>query len=200
MHMSDAMTHSSLEVRAAHRFDTSMTPTEVQQSIRHLGAELYADLKRVAASYLRERSDSRSLDPTMLVHESFLRLFDKARTAPADRDHFMALSARIMRQILVDHARRRCVRSRARNTGRMRSLTQSNPLSKSRTWLLELEEALDGLARRDARQAKIVELRIFGGFDTNTIAHLLGVSRRTVELDWRMAKAWLKIALGDVAR
>ena len=155
---------------------------------------LYDDLRRVARRHLRRERPGHSLQPTALVHEVFLRLVDVDRMTLKSRTHFFALSARLMRQILVDHARRQ----RAGKRGGGATVISLNeaagaaaPASTPSVDLIALDEALDALASFDVQQCRVVELRFFAGLNIPEAADALGVSTATVEREWAMAKAWL---------
>ena len=156
---------------------------------------LYDDLRRVARGHLRRERPGHSLQATALVHEVFLRLVDVDRMTLKSRTHFFALSARLMRQILVDHARRQRASKRGGGAATVISLNEAAgaaaPTSTSSVDLLALDEALDALSSFDVRQCRVVELRFFAGLNIPETADALGVSTPTVERDWAMAKAWL---------
>ena len=155
---------------------------------------LYDDLRRVARRHLRRESPGHSLQATALVHEVFLRLADVDRMTLKSRTHFFALSARLMRQILVDHARRQQAGKRgggATVIGLSEAAGAPAPTSTSMVDVLALDEALDALSSFDAQQCRVVELRFFAGLNIPETADALGVSTPTVERDWAMAKAWL---------
>jgi RNA polymerase sigma factor (TIGR02999 family) len=121
-----------------------------------------------------------------------LRLINPGQAVPADRAHFIGLAARAMRSILVDHARSRGAVRRGGDRARL-PLDDAVALFESRsTDLLALDEALEELAKHDERQTRIVEMRFFGGMTTAELADVLGISTRTVEREWRMARAWLR--------
>lgn len=156
---------------------------------------VYADLRRLADRSFRGERDGHTLQPTALVHEAYLRL---ARSRPPrleSREHFLNTAARLMRQILVDHARR--VRAERRGGGAPKVPleemgTVAGPAAeRSSVDLLALDQALDTLAELDERKARVVELRFFGGFGVREVARLLGVSVPTVVADTRFARAWL---------
>lgn len=159
---------------------------------------LYEEFRRLAARYLnRERSDI-TLQPTALVHEAFLRLVNQQNVDWQGRTHFFAIGAQAMRRILVDHARRK--QSEKHGGGRHRiELDDQMTISKKRDEdLLAIDDALEVLSKIDPRQAKIVELRFFGGLTVAEVAEVLGVSKRTVENEWTMVRAWLRRELsGD---
>ena len=153
---------------------------------------VYDELRRVARGHLRREPPGHSLQATALVHEVFLRLVDADRLTPMSRTHFFAISARLMRQILVDHARRK--RADKRGGGAtVISLDEVGPAAAqpSGVDVLALDEALDALSSFDARQCRVVEMRFFAGLNIPETADALGVSTPTVERDWAMAKAWL---------
>ena len=155
---------------------------------------LYDDLRRVARGHLRRERPGHSLQATALVHEVFLRLVDVDRMTLKSRTHFFALSARLMRQILVDHARRERAGKRgggATMIGLSEAAGAAGPPSTSSVDVLALDEALDTLSSFDVRQCRVVELRFFAGLNIPETADALGISTPTVERDWAMAKAWL---------
>jgi RNA polymerase sigma factor (TIGR02999 family) len=155
---------------------------------------VYTELRRLARQVLsRERRDH-TLQPTALVHEAFLRLQPQRDKTWQNREHFFAVSARLMRQVLVDHARRH--NARKRGAGELRlSLDEAavraptSPLAD--VDLLQLDEALDRLAEIDARRARVVELRYFAGMTLAEIGMALGRAEWEVKKDWTLAKAWL---------
>ena len=155
---------------------------------------VYDDLRRVARGHLRRERPGHTLQATALVHEVFLRLVDVDRMTLKSRTHFFALSARLMRQILVDHARRQRAGKRggdATMIGLNEAAGAAAPTSTSSVDVLALDEALDTLSSLDVRQCRVVELRFFAGLNIPEAADALGVSTATVEREWAMAKAWL---------
>ena len=142
-----------------------------------------------------------SLQPTALIHEAYLRLVGSAPVDWHDRSHFYALAARLMRQILVDHAR---TRSRQKRGGAAVPIEWDETImaSEEAPDLVRLDDALRALADTDPRKSRVVELRFFGGFSVDEVAGILGVSPQTVLRDWRLAKVWLQRELnrGDRAR
>jgi len=151
---------------------------------------VYDELRRLARHYLRGERQDHSLQTTALVHEAYLRLVDHTRMEWQDRAHFFAVSAQVMRRILVDHARRRNVK-RGRGLRRV-SLEEATLVGGDRpTDLAALDDALTSLAERDPRKAQVVEMRFFGGLSVEESAEVLGVSPVTVMREWRTAKAWL---------
>lgn len=153
---------------------------------------VYDELRRVARGHLRRESPGHALQATALVHEVFLRLVDVDRMTLKDRTHFFAMSARLMRQILVDHARRQRASKRGGGATAI-SLDEMTPAAvpMSSVDVLALDEALEALAALDVRQCRVVELRFFAGLNIPEAAEALGVSTATVEREWAMAKAWL---------
>jgi RNA polymerase sigma factor (TIGR02999 family) len=160
---------------------------------------VYQQLREIAAKQMCGEDKGNTLQPTALVHEAYLKLADQSRVDWQGRTHFVAVAAQAMRRILVDHARQRRALKRG---GAMRRITLEPRLAAE--WradedLLALEAALEELARLDPRQAKIVELRFFGGLQVAEVAEALGMSKRSVEREWTMARAWLRRAIGEGA-
>ncbi|MGA2220049.1 MAG: sigma-70 family RNA polymerase sigma factor [Terracidiphilus sp.] len=152
---------------------------------------VYKELRRIAAIHLRRETPDHSLQPTALVHEAYLRLTDIKEIDWQSRSHFFAVSATLMRRILVDHARANNARKRGNGWDAV-SLNEAILPSPDRApEILALDEALNKLAMFDERQSKIVELRFFAGMSEDETGNALGISARTVKRDWRVAKAWL---------
>jgi RNA polymerase sigma factor (TIGR02999 family) len=152
---------------------------------------VHAQLHRLARRYMRGERAGHSLQTTMLVNEAYLRLVDLNRVRWQDRGHFFAMSARLMRRILVDHAR-------ARGFVKRGGGAQTVPFDESRAETIEpspdlvaLDDALQALAAVDPRKSQVVEMRFFGGLTVEETAQALGISAPTVLRDWRLAKAWL---------
>ena len=152
---------------------------------------VYDELRRLAAGYLAKERADHSFQATALVHEAYLRLVDQTQVGWQDRAHFLGLAARVMRQILVDHARRRGRLKRAPTGGRISLDGALLVGGQADEDLTALDEALSRLAGFDTRKARVVELRFFGGMKVEEAAAVLGVSARTVADDWAYAKAWL---------
>jgi RNA polymerase sigma factor (TIGR02999 family) len=150
---------------------------------------VYAELRRRAAGHLRHERRGHTLRPTDLVHETYLRLCDQ-NAAWENRDQFFGVASRLMRRILVDHAR---ARGAAKRGGPLRvTLAEGGAApAANEPDLLDLDAALDALAALDEEQARLVELRYFGGLTLAETARVLGSSAATVSRDWAMAKAWL---------
>jgi RNA polymerase sigma factor (TIGR02999 family) len=174
-------------------------------ALDRLAPIVYEDLRRVARRQLRAEQAGHTLSPTALVHEAWLRLADQRRATPEDRAQFFALAARMMRRVLVDHARRRHAHRRGGGARRVTlgALEQTlagavDAAGERAAELLALDEALERLAALDDRLARVVEMRYFAGFTEAETAEALGVTPRTVARDWVKAKGWLCDALrGD---
>lgn len=152
---------------------------------------VYDELRALAQHYMEQERTDHTLQATAVVHEAYLRLVDQRKANWNSRAHFMAMAAQMIRRILVDHARRRLTTRRNHN-GARRSLT-NNDISFEATdeGLIELDESLERLKKLSERQARIVELRFFGGLTIEETADMLNVSSATVKNDWRIARAWL---------
>ena len=152
---------------------------------------VYDELRRLADHYLRQERPDHTLQPTALVHEAFLKLIDQTRIDWQNRAHFFGIAAQLMRQILVDHARRHNASKRGGAQQKV-ALDEAVNYSQPRDVdLVALDEALTELAKFDERQSRIVEMRFFGGLTIKETAEALGISPATVKVDWNMAKAWL---------
>jgi len=171
-------------------------PREPLENTDLLVARLYDELRIIARRLLRNERLEHTLDTSAVVHEAFLRL---ARQQAADwqgQQHFLAAAAQTMRHVLVDYARDRATAKRdagIRTT--MISVPDARGLGSDALDVLALDDVLSRLAALDPRQSRVVELRVFGGFEVEEIAAVLGVSARTVKRDWRFAKAWLACQL-----
>ena len=154
---------------------------------------LYTELRGLASNYLgREHRKNHTLQPTALVHEAYLRLVDQKAARWEGRSHFFGAASNIMRQVLVDHARRRMADKRGGEFEKMQLEESIVVASKDKSFeLLALNRALEELAEIDEQKAKVVELRYFGGLSVEETAQVLGVAEITVKRHWRVAKAWL---------
>jgi RNA polymerase sigma factor (TIGR02999 family) len=153
---------------------------------------VYEELHRLARHYMRRERSGHSLQATALVNEAYMRLADYTRMRWQDRAHFYAVSAQVMRRILVDHARRHNVkRGRGVQQVPLEDVVVIAPGEDADTDFVALDEALVGLTRIDPRKARIVEMRFFGGLTVEEIGEVLKVSTGTIKRDWRAAKAWL---------
>ncbi len=161
-----------------------------EDALQALVPLVYNELRAVAHRYLRRERRSHTLQSEALVHEAYLRLLDGRPLATENRAHFVAVAARLMRQILVDYARRH--QAAKRGTGQQVELTLGiEPAQSPRMDIVALDDALNALSRRDAQQGRIVELRFFGGLTIEEAALALDISPATVKRDWAMARAWL---------
>lgn len=172
--------------------EASAPPAALQTPDPALMTRMYEELRKLAAGFLRNERAGHTLQPTALVHEAYLRLLDQSGTTWRDPKQFRAFAATIMRQILVDHARRHGARKRGGNLQRV-TLDEavSRQISHRHIDLLTLNEALGRLTALHERQGRVVELRFFGGLTNEEVAEVLGVSRATVANDWTVARAWL---------
>jgi RNA polymerase sigma factor (TIGR02999 family) len=160
---------------------------------------VYRELRKIAAVQMRGERNDHTLEPTALVHEAFLRLVGAADLQPSSRAHFFAIAAQAMRRILVDHARRRRAQKRGAGARPTPFTDAANPDANPDSYIVAMNEALDELAVVDPRQARIVELRFFGGMTIEETAALLEVGHATIERDWKLAKAWLHRRIQDGA-
>lgn len=157
---------------------------------------VYDELRRIASRYLRRESQNHTLEPTALVHEAYLRLIDQRRVRWRNRAHFYGVSAQIMRRILVDHARAERADKRGGRTAHVTigDVDIAAPPAHD-VDVVALDEALQRLAAFDRQQARIVELRYFGGLTIEEVAEVLGLSAATIVREWTVAKAWLRAEL-----
>jgi RNA polymerase sigma factor (TIGR02999 family) len=158
---------------------------------------VYEELRRLAHHYMLQERTDHTLQTTALVNEAFLRLVDARQIEWKDRKHFFAISANLMRRILVDLARARGSRKRGGDAPKVSIDSDMHLLSGHDPDLVKLDDALNALARFDPRKAKIVELRFFGGLSARETAEVLDVSLNTVQRDWGLAKVWLHCELKD---
>jgi RNA polymerase sigma factor (TIGR02999 family) len=162
-----------------------------QEALDQLMPQIYAELRRLASSYLRRERPDHTLQATALVHEAFLKLIDQRAVQWQNRAHFFGIAAQAMRRILVDHARAHA--SGKRGDGqRPVSLDDAHvPTGTPNLDLLALDEVLTRLAAFDSQQSRVVELRFFGGLTMEETAEVLHISPATVGREWTVAKAWL---------
>lgn len=152
---------------------------------------VYEDLRRLAAAYMKNERDDHTLQSTALVHEAFIRLVDWKTVSWENRAQFFAVAAEVMRKVLIDHARHK--KAQKRDGGQKILLDEAVSFSSEKELdLLALEEVLTALETIDKRQAKIVELRFFGGLSIEETAHILKISETTVRREWTFAKAWFQ--------
>jgi RNA polymerase sigma factor (TIGR02999 family) len=152
---------------------------------------LYPELRHIAARLMRREREGHTLQPTAIVHEAFVRLVGGAAIDWQDRAHFLGIAARVMRRILIEHARRRGAAKRGAAPDRVTLDEDLLPRSDPAFGLLALDEVLTRLGTLDPRAAAVAELRVFGGLTVRETAEELGVSTRTVNNDWTMARLWL---------
>ena len=183
------------------REETTRVLEKLERGDRSAAAELlplvYDQLRAVADSYFRRQPSDHTLQPTALVHEAYLRLVDQTAEKWSSRAHFFAVASKAMRQILINHAHHR---NAARHGGDRQKLTfvdDLTPAPQRDVDLLTLDEALTKLSTLSERMGRVVELRFFGGLTVEEVAHVLEVSKRTVEGDWETARAWLSRALSE---
>jgi RNA polymerase sigma-70 factor, ECF subfamily len=162
------------------------------QNANALADETYEHMKRLAANYLTNEMATVSLSPTVLVHEAYMRLSKQTQDHYQGRGHFLAIAATMMRRILVDHARSRNRLKRGGDLVRVMFDEESTISTGKDEDVLALEEALVDLQELDSRQAKIVEMRFFGGMTVPEVAEVLELSTRTIENEWKMCRAWLR--------
>jgi RNA polymerase sigma factor (TIGR02999 family) len=152
---------------------------------------VYDALRKIAGKYLRKERSGHTLQPTALVHEAYMKMIDISDINWQDRAHFFAVSANVMRHILVDHARAKLADKRGGDSERIALEDAISLSNEPNVDLLAVDEALNELAGFDEQQSRIVELRFFGGLTIEETAHVVGISPATVKREWAMAKAWL---------
>jgi RNA polymerase sigma factor (TIGR02999 family) len=170
-----------------------------KEALDKLMPAVYDELRRQAARYLRRERAGHTLQTTALIHEAYVRLVDQRNVQWQNRAHFFGIAARMMRRILVDHAR---AKKRAKRGGSdvKISLADANILAKEQDLdVVALDEALTRLAEIDEQQSRVVELRFFSGLTVEETAEVMGISPATVKRDWSMAKAWLHRELSGEA-
>ena len=162
------------------------------QAAERLFALVYDELRHLARNYLRREQAGNTLQPTALVNEAYLRLIDRTRVDWQNRAHFYGIAAKVMRRILVEHARAHAADKRGGPAQQKFSLDETllQPHQRAAE-LIALDEALEALAQVDERKSQVVELRFFGGLSVAETASFLQVSEKTVQRDWQIAKLWL---------
>ena len=177
-----------------------------QTALERLTPLVYDHLRKLGRQYVRKERAGARADATSLVHEAYVRLVDARTVDWQDRAHFFAVSSTIMRRILVDAARARASAKRGGDLQRVENTTTLNldalPAAGTdrATEICALDDALDALAKREPRRAKVIELRYFGGLSVEETAEALGVSPQTVLRDWKLARAWLAVELRNSSR
>jgi RNA polymerase sigma factor (TIGR02999 family) len=167
-----------------------------REALERLIPAVYGELRRLAASYLKVERPGHTLEPTALVHEAYLRLSKQRGVAWKNRGHFFAVAARMMRRILVDHARKRRAAKRDAAAWLVEGATESSGARGRPAELLSLDRALENLERIDPDQARLVEMRFFAGLTIEETAEATGVSPATVKREWQTARAWLRREMG----
>jgi RNA polymerase sigma factor (TIGR02999 family) len=171
-------------------------------AIGRLYPVVYQHLRSLAGGYFRSQRPDQTLQATALVHEAYLKLIDQTASDWRDREHFFAVAAKAMRHILIDHARARAAGKRGKGWGRIELDSFNAPASSDAPAtdsleLLAVDRVLTALSEIAPRQAQVVELRFFAGLSVDQIARVLEVSPRTVDFDWKLARAWLARALSE---
>jgi RNA polymerase sigma-70 factor (ECF subfamily) len=162
-----------------------------REALDRLTPLVYDELRRIAHRYVQRERQGQTLETTALVNEAYLRLVNQQKVDWQNRAHFFAVTAQVMRHILIDHARKRRYMKHG-GEAHLVSLDEAALMTKVRAAeLISLDEALDELARLDPRKSRVVELRYFGGLSLEETADVLEISLMTVRRDWRAAKAWL---------
>ena len=190
----------------------SPSPTQITEYLRaweqgddraleQLLPMVYAELRSIAAKHLGGERSGHTLQPTALANEAYLKLRGLKNVPWHDRTHFFAMASRIMRRVLVDHARARSAQKRGADAPRVElteGLNDALQPAMDAVELIDLDRALDQLAAAEPRLARLVEVRFFGGLTIEEAAELLGCSPRTAKRDWAFARAWLLRRLGSV--
>jgi RNA polymerase sigma-70 factor (ECF subfamily) len=167
-----------------------------QAALDRLMALVYTELRQLAHRYMRRERPGHTMQTTALIHEAYLRLVDQHQVRWQHQAHFFGIAAWLMRQILIEHARRHTRAKRGGGVGTL-ALDETAIVSQARaTELLALNDALERLATIDPRKSQVVELRFFGGLSVEEAAQVLNIAPNTVLRDWRMAKAWLRREIG----
>ena len=161
---------------------------------------VYDRLRFLAKKLLGHESPAHTLQPTALVNEAYLRMVGQRHVDWQGKTHFFAIGAKMMRRILVDHARRKLSQKRGGGLHRIELADDLCVSNRNNEDILAVEEALEKLTELDPRQAQIVELRFYGGLTVEEVAEVLGVSKRTVESDWTILRAWLRRELAGESK
>jgi RNA polymerase sigma-70 factor, ECF subfamily len=152
---------------------------------------VYGELRRLAGHYMRLERPGHTLQPTALVHEAYLKLIDQSSVPWEGRAHFFGIAAKLMRRILVDHAREHNAEKRGGGQAKLPLDEALFFTSEKSSELIALDEALNRLEHVDQRQGRIIELRFFGGLSVEKTAEIMAISPRTVKREWRIARVWL---------
>ena len=167
-----------------------------QAALERLTPLVYEELRRTARRYMKREGPGNSLQTTALVHEAYLRLVDAAGVRWQDRAHFLAVSAQIMRRILVDAARARGAGKRGGQVARVDVNESIDAIAGRSQAIIALDDALEALVRHDKRKAQVVEMRFFGGLSVDEMAAVLKISPQSVMRDWKLAREWLVREMG----
>lgn len=170
-----------------------------QSALDRLYPLVYDELHRLARRYMSRERKGHTLQTTALINEAYVRLVDQKHVHWANRSHFFAISAQIMRRILIDHARRHAYAKRGGGAQQVSLEEVAAVAPDPGRELIRLDEALKSLAEMDPRRSQVVELRYFGGLNNEEIAGVLKISENTVTRDWNMARAWLYQQLSETA-
>ena len=162
-----------------------------QEALEKLTPRVYNELRRIAGHFIRNEQPGRTIETTALIHEAYLKLIDVTNVDWQHRAHFFAVAAQIMRRILLDRARRRVAAKRGGDAIKLNLDDVADIATGQAREVIQLEDALNALARIDPRKARVIELRFFGGLSVEETAEVLKVSPDTVLRDWRLARAWL---------
>ncbi len=182
----------------------ALSPRSIADALDRMGSPdpeegysplVYAELKALAARAMRGEREGHTLQTTALVNEAWMRVSEQHGVDPANRAQFLGVAARMMRRVLVDHARRRMAAKRPSSDARI-SIDEVDVFVKEADFI-DLNAALERLSGLSARQAQVIDLKFFVGLELEEIADLLGIARPTVIRDWRMARAWLQRELSD---
>jgi RNA polymerase sigma factor (TIGR02999 family) len=175
--------------------DIAAEKLPAREGLGRLYPVVYDELRRLAGALMRDQKSGHTLQATALVHEAYLRLVDQSRVRSESRAQFFSVAAKAMRSVLVDHARRKGARKRGGGWHRItldgQVGTQRDPRQEIDLEVLDLHEALERLAAKDERMSRVVEMRVFAGLSVQEVADVLNVSKRTIDSDWRVARAWL---------
>ncbi len=158
---------------------------------------VYEEIHRLAQRYMRKEKAGNTLQPTALVNEAFIRLSEGKKIDWQDRHHFFAIAARVMRRVIIDHANAKNADKRGAGNVRITFDEELHWAETDSTHLLEIDKAMEKLAKVDPRLAQVVELRYFGGMNVEEAAQVLNISAATVKRDWAMAKIWLYRELSE---
>src|SRR5258708_1190289 len=166
-------------------------------ALEQLTPRVYEELRRIAGHFMQDERPGRTIQTTALVHEAYLKLIDVTNVDWQHRAHFFAISAQIMRHILLDRARRRVAAKRGGAAARV-NLDEVPDIGSGRApELIALDDAFNALPKIDPRKARVIELRFFAGLSVEETAEVLKLSSDTVKRDWKLARAWLLAELGD---